>query len=180
MAFVLLVTNFSLLADEPDTVVTSSNPTSAIIQGVAKWQANRFEKRVVNKTLSKITKNIYFKKWFPITKDYLDDFDRQGFSGMRLLPSIHNNIDLDLKRLYDTFNDCVPVFLASSPPDLEKKLGNLIGNFNTFSTNYTMDKFYYDACSEGNGEIKDLTHTETLQKLLGAYSIHFNNGVYKH
>ena len=167
---VLLASSFGLLANEAETTITSSNPTSAIIQGVSKWQANRFEKRVVNKTLYNIRKNVYFKKWFPITEAYLDDFDSLGFSGVRLLPSIHNNVDLDLERLLHTFNDCVPVFLTHKPTNLTNLTDKLRNLINSSSETYTMDSFYYDVCFNDGQTIEYLSSIEVLQKLLKVYN----------
>lgn len=78
--------------------------SNQLIEGFAKWQADRIERIAVDQALSDIAENTYVKKYFSQTSQAMEFYDT--LSGQRLIPLMQSYFQQDLNR-FDQVTLCL-------------------------------------------------------------------------
>ncbi len=141
----LLISTGSLLAE-----------SNQLIEGFAKWQADRIERIAVDQALSDIAENTYVKKYFSQTSQAMEFYDT--ISGQRLIPLMQSYFQQDLNR-FDQVTLCLKHQFKThlnNPTDsdiqavtkvfedLQKLADGSEGEI------YTTQNFLHDNCSDVN------------------------------
>lgn len=78
----------------------------ALIQGFARWQANRIEKIILNEAVGDIARDPYVKRFFSQTSENIIVYS--GVSSKRLIPLMQYYLEEDVKRFKSLVSACVP------------------------------------------------------------------------
>ncbi|PWK47923.1 hypothetical protein [Pleionea mediterranea] len=86
------------------TACSMSFASNTLIEGFAKWQADRIERIAVDQALEDIAANTYVKKYFSKTSSSIEFYD--SISGQRLIPLMQVYFQEDLNN-FDTITLCL-------------------------------------------------------------------------
>ena len=95
-----------LVALHPVHASAAATSEQALIQGFARWQANRIEKIILDEAVGDIARDPYVKRFFSETSQNISAY--RGVSSKRLVPLMQYYLEEDVRRFKALASACVP------------------------------------------------------------------------
>lgn len=142
----------------------------ALIQGFARWQANRIEKIILNEAVDDIARDPYVKRFFPQASENIIVYSGSGASSKRLIPLMQFYLEEDVNRFKSLVSACVPSNIEKwfdAGLSLQNRSDNAVKLYGALkmlgekpanlNAPYTVSSFIEEACPNA-----DLTKTVKL------------------